>query len=120
MVVIEDEPLVQELLQDVFRAEGFTVTSVSYARAARRLDPAKSPDVILVDLMLPDMSGVQLAADLRENGFAHTPMIAMSADRIALLLAARSGLFQDTIAKPFELSTLVDMVGKYAGYYVTV
>jgi two-component system, OmpR family, response regulator len=119
IVVVEDEPYVQELLRDVLQAEGFSVVGLSHAQACRRAETVGEPDLILIDLMLPDMTGMQLAAELREIGHEHTPMVAISADRIALLFAARSGLFQDTVAKPFDLSTLLDSIQQYAGRYVT-
>jgi DNA-binding response OmpR family regulator len=119
VVVIEDEPVVQDLLRDVLEAEGYDVLGLATAGAARTLRPADVADLFLVDLMLPDGRGVQLAADLRESGFAHVPMVAMSADRLALLLASRSGLFQEAIAKPFDLYTLLDAVGAHVGQYVT-
>jgi CheY-like chemotaxis protein len=83
------------------------------------IDPDVNPGLILVDLMLPGETGLQLARELRDGPFSHTPMIAISADRLALLFAARSGLFQDTIAKPFELASFLETTQHYVGRYVT-
>ena len=47
---------------------------------------------------------------LEEEGFADTPMIAMSASPEVLQDAARSGLFQETIGKPFDLQELIDVM----------
>lgn len=117
IVVVEDEPSVQELLRDVLEPEGYNILSVSHPNALE-IQPTDDIDLILVDLMLPETSGVQLAGQLRQSGFAHTPIIAMSASKILLHVAEESALFQETIAKPFDLSTLLESVRHYAGRYV--
>lgn len=117
VVVVEDEPFVQELLRDVLEPEGFSVVAVSHPDALH-IDPADDVDLILIDLMLPTRSGVKLAGQLRANGFAHTPIVAISASQIMLHVAAESGLFQGTLSKPFDLNLLLDCVHQYAGRYL--
>jgi two-component system, OmpR family, response regulator len=118
ILVIEDEPSVTELLCDVLQSEGFVIQSMDHPGAAHAIDVANPPDLILMDLMLPDESGIQLASQLRREGFAHTPMIAMSASQMKLHFAEESGLFQGSIAKPFEVETLIDAVRRFRGLYV--
>ncbi len=118
IVVVEDEPDVADLLCDVLEPEGYSVFHLSHPDQAYSLDPAMDPDLVLMDLMLPRLDGVKLAGLLRESGFDHTPMIAMSASRIMLHLAAESGHFQHTLAKPFDLTELLDCVESYAGRYI--
>jgi CheY-like chemotaxis protein len=78
------------------------------------IDAAVSPALFLVDVMLPGMSGIELAEQLRAGGFARTPMIAMSASPGMLRAAAESRLFQEILPKPFDLTTLLDCVGRFA------
>ena len=119
ITVIEDDPLVQGLIRDVLESEGDTVLTVAHGGTAQAiLDPTET-DLILVDMMLPDMPGTQLAAALREKGCAHIPVIAMSADDVNLVFAKRSALFQDAIRKPFHIDELLDIVERHAGRYVT-
>lgn len=80
----------------------------------QRVTQSAHPDVFLLDLMLPGMSGIDLARRLRDLGYLREPMIAMSASPRMLNAANRSGLFQETLAKPFDLSTLLDTVERYA------
>ena len=117
IVVIEDEPSVQELLRDILEPQGYAVVSFDHPRALE-LDPNQDVDLILMDLMLPAQSGVQLAGKLRAAGFRHTPIIAMSASRIMLHVAAESGFFQETVSKPFDVGDLLRCVRQYAGRYV--
>lgn len=119
IVVIEDEPCIYELLDDVLSARGFTLTWVEHPNNVQSLDRGIEPDLILMDLMLPGLDGVKLAGQLREAGFSHTPIVALSASRIMLHFARESALFQDCLAKPFDLGALLDCVSYYAGRYVT-
>jgi DNA-binding response OmpR family regulator len=114
VVVIEDEPSVLKMLEDVLRHHGCTVIGFPYPEMVHTLGDDIHPDVFLVDVMLPGMSGVELAAQLRECGFANTPMIAMSASPLLLAVAAGSDLFDSTIAKPFDLSYLLDSIARFA------
>jgi CheY-like chemotaxis protein len=63
--------------------------------------------------MLPGENGIQLARRLRSHGFATTPMIAMSASMSMAHCALESGLFEETIYKPFDLATLLEAVDRY-------
>ncbi|GAC1635429.1 MAG: hypothetical protein NVS4B2_22890 [Chloroflexota bacterium] len=119
ITVIEDEPEIAELLCDVLGAEGSHIVSLSHPAAAEGIDLEQPPDLILMDLMLPEMDGIKLAGWLRHNGFAHTPMVAMSASRIMLHFAGESNLFQDVVAKPFDIDRLIECVRRYVGMYVS-
>lgn len=110
IAVIEDEPAVQTLLRDVLQVEGYSVLSFGHGGAAQEILQGYPVDAILVDLMLPDTSGSRVAAWLREHGHARTPMVAMSADHSQLLFARRSGVFDETMRKPFDVDELLDLV----------
>jgi two-component system response regulator MtrA len=108
-VIVEDDPDILELLTDILAGEEFRV--VAHARpdldAIRR--DAAHPALFLLDLMLPGMSGIDLARQLRDI-YPGAPIVGLSASRLMLEVAARSGLFQELIAKPFNLCTLLDVV----------
>jgi CheY-like chemotaxis protein len=114
IVVVEDETELLYLLHDVLEEEGFEVIALSRPDLSTMLDANLKPDLFLIDLMLPGISGVELAQQLRERGFAATPMIAMSASDLMIRLATESRLFQASVSKPFELSALLDCVKRYA------
>ena len=119
IVVVEDEIGVQSMLCDVIQSVGDTVLGVEHAGTALALLKNTNVDLIVIDLMLPDMPGTHLAAALREDGQTHTPMIAISADYANLLSARRSGLFQEVIRKPFDVDELLRLVDVHAGTYIT-
>lgn len=119
VIVVEDEPAITEMIRDVLTSRGFAVSSAHHGCQLAELDPYDPPDLILLDILLPNVGGDRLARILRQKGFAHTPIVAMSADNLLLHLAGRSGLFQDTLPKPFDIRDLIACVERHAGMYVT-
>ena len=68
ILVVEDEPAIQTLLEVNLRRAGYRVAQASDAATARKLVDAELPDLILLDWMLPGMSGVDFARRLRSDG----------------------------------------------------
>lgn len=113
VVVVEDEVDLLDLVTQVLLEEGLQVVGVDHPGAVDVLDHCQ-PDVFLVDLMLPGTTGFEFAALLRKRGFDTVPMIAMSASNVLLRAAANSDLFIKTLAKPFDVDTLLSTVSAYA------
>src|SRR5947209_16317015 len=101
VTIVDDEPILLELICDCLHDEGHEVTGIGHPKLAVGLPLSPRPDLFLIDLMLPVMSGVQLAHELQTHGFVDTPMIAISASTSMLQQAISSGLFHSTLAKPF-------------------
>src|SRR5690242_6893284 len=80
ILVVDDEPAVRRLLSDLFASEGYLVTEAADGlRALDRLREA-CPDVVILDLMMPVMSGWAFAEECRRiDGFREVPIIAISA-----------------------------------------
>lgn len=115
IVVVDDEPDLRSLLHTVLADAGYDVQSFSHPVPVIQLAEAeKRPDLFLIDIMLPHMSGITLAAELRARGFKDTPKIAMSASTHMIRTAAESGLFDTTLEKPFDIDTLLDAVEELA------
>lgn len=114
VVVIEDEPMLLEMISDVLAADGLVVTSVPYPDLDVKAWP-QAVDVFLIDLMLPDHSGVETAIWLDAHGFRETPKICMSASSQVLRDAAASRLFDAVMPKPFDLSELIGTVRRLLG-----
>lgn len=112
--VVEDEQSILELLCDTLQLEGYRVVGFAYPPSPQTLESQEEPELILVDLMLPGINGIELARRLRADGFPSTPMVAMSASNGMLKAASEAHIFEDTLPKPFDLSTLLDTVERYA------
>jgi two-component system phosphate regulon response regulator PhoB len=115
VVVIDDERDLLELLCHVLGEAGFPVLCLDRPQEPERLLVAGSPSVFLIDIMLPGKSGIEVAQELRADGFPQTPMIAMSASTLMIKVAEDTGLFDETISKPFELDQLLGTVARLAG-----
>jgi DNA-binding response OmpR family regulator len=109
-LVIEDEPGIVDFVRRGMEAEGFSVTSALDGREGERLALAGGFDVVILDLMLPGRSGLEILASLQRARPA-LPVIVLTArgeieDRVAGLDAGAV----DYLVKPFSLAELVARV----------
>jgi CheY-like chemotaxis protein len=111
-VVIEDDPAVLDVICDVLQLEGYTVVGLKQSPLAETLRATTASAVFLIDIMLGEANGIEVAESLRRGGFPDSPMVAMSASKHMVAEAQGTGLFQETLGKPFDLDTLVDAVGR--------
>ena len=109
ILVIEDDPSVRRVVSKNLAAHGFRVATASAGREGLELDPTFHSDLVLLDLGLPDISGVDVIAELRAR--TTTPIIVLSirgseADKVrALDLGA-----DDYLTKPFGVNELLARV----------
>ncbi|MFI6094381.1 response regulator transcription factor [Lentzea sp. NPDC051213] len=110
LLVVEDEPSIRELLCASLRFAGFTVTSAGTGGEALLLARTDSPDLVLLDVMLPDRDGFEVVRRLRSGG-VHVPVLYLTArdsedDRITGLTIGGDGY----ITKPFSLEEVIARV----------
>jgi CheY-like chemotaxis protein len=110
VVVIDDDPGVLDVVCEVLKLEGYSVVPLEQPQPPEHLRAMAPPSVFLIDIMLGGTSGIEVADWLRRCGFPDTPMVAMSASQYMVTEAQGTGLFQETLSKPFELDTLVDVI----------
>jgi CheY-like chemotaxis protein len=115
IMVVDDDHEFQQLMKAVFSDLGeFAVCSCLYGRAAPSLAKQKRPDLVILDLAMPDMDGWEVLASLRvQPETASIPVLIVSAavnrlrrkpkdaDRLGKVI---------TLEKPFDLTTLTDSV----------
>jgi DNA-binding response OmpR family regulator len=114
ILVVEDHPESAELLQMILEDKGYEARCVGTGRDALRLLAAQSPDktpewrpdLILLDLRLPDMNGVELARELRKSRRSIPPVILLSADSPQVLEDAASSVGAEAVRKPFDFDEL--------------
>ncbi len=117
VLVVDDDERNQKLAQDVLRRSGFRTIEAASGAAAVALAGDRQPDVVLLDLRLPDMDGRDVARALREEErTAHIPVVALTAlrypDGSARLLA--NG-FSGYLEKPIDVRAFPDQVRGYCG-----
>lgn len=105
ILVIDDEPQILRALRAILTAQ-FRVSVAAYGEEGLTLAAAQAPDVIILDLGLPDMDGVEVCARLRE--WTQTPIIVLSArDAEQDKVAALDSGADDYLTKPFGIEELL-------------
>lgn len=109
ILIVEDEKKIAELVTFYLEKEGYTVLSTARGRQALDIVSKHPVSLVLLDLMLPDMSGEEVCAAMRENH--HIPLIMMTAkaDEQSVLDGLNSGA-DDYVTKPFSPRQLVARV----------
>ncbi len=106
ILVVDDEPQIHRFLRPALEAAGYRVERADTAAEGLRLAAARSPDVVLLDLGLPDMDGQEVLARLR--AFSPVPLIVVSArDREAEKIMALDAGADDYVEKPFSVGELL-------------
>jgi CheY-like chemotaxis protein len=114
IVVVDDERELRDLMSAVLEDEGYRVVSFAHPVPVTRLQETEEhPHLFLIDIMLPEMNGIELAQRLASGGYDGTPKIAMSASRQCVSDARSSNLFDAALEKPFEIDDLLDVVERY-------
>jgi DNA-binding response OmpR family regulator len=117
VLIVDDEPKIRELVRSYLERDGYRVLEADTGRGALEVASRAEPDLIVLDLMLPDLSGEAVARSIRD--VASTPIIMLTAkagedDRVAGL---RLGA-DDYLVKPFsprELVARIEAVLRRAG-----
>ena len=106
ILIVEDDSSLAQIVRDNLLMDGFEVECASQANHALKLYRSFVPDLVLLDVMLPDLSGFELAGVLRHGG--KTPIIILSArgEKTDKLTGLRLGA-DDYITKPFDMEELV-------------
>jgi len=106
VLVVDDEPSFREGLRQALRNEGFAVHLAADGEEALDLFRSVSPDLVLLDVMLPRMSGIDVCREIRAAG--STPVIMVSArnEEIDAVVALEVGA-DDYVAKPYRVRELV-------------
>lgn len=129
LLVVDDEATVRELLSATLRFAGFQVTSAATATDAVAAATEESPDLILLDVMLPDMDGFEVVRRLRANNsqgrHGPVPVLFLTArDQQADKVTGLSLGADDYVTKPFDLEELVARIRailrRTTGYHAEV
>jgi PAS domain S-box-containing protein len=115
ILVVEDNPITLEMIQVALESEGYTVLLAGDGHTALLWAEEQRPDLVLQDLLLPDMDGFELVQRLRAlPGGAEIPILAFSG-YLSKMEQARSQQvgFTDYLFKPVEPSRLVQIIRAY-------
>ncbi|PBB35581.1 DNA-binding response regulator [Mesorhizobium sp. WSM3864] len=107
ILVVDDEPPIRRLLRVGLGSQGYAVSEAPNAKAAIDLMQAQRPDLILLDLGLPGMTGLELLGKWRDDGL-DIPVVILSSrtDEAGIVQALEIGA-DDYVTKPFGMNELV-------------
>jgi len=104
MLIVDDERDICELLEEFFKTKGFSVLSAFSGEEALDQLGQNPPDVILLDILLPGISGLEVLRRIKER-HPHTRVIMVtSLDRVELKTEALEHGAADFVLKPFDFS----------------
>ncbi|ASJ71468.1 sigma-54-dependent transcriptional regulator [Granulosicoccus antarcticus] len=113
VLVVDDEPDIRSLLQEILEDEGYAVSTADTAAAAQACIEEARPDLVLLDIWMPDMDGVTLLKSWKRAGTLDFPVIMISGHGTVetAVEATRHGAV-DFIEKPLSLAKLLLTVEK--------
>lgn len=115
IVCIEDDPKTIDLVKLILKKEGFEVTGVDNGRDGLSVIEEIHPDLVLLDLMMPDMDGWEVYQSMRANeSMRQVPVIVLTAkaQSIDKVLGLHIAKVDDYITKPFSPGELIQSVRK--------
>lgn len=114
VLVVDDDPVIQKLLQVNFEMEGFTVLTAGDGEAGLAKAQAERPDAIVLDVMMPKMDGLEVARRLKNDPATQSiPIVLLSAkaQQADVQAGAATGA-DDYLTKPFDPLELLQRVGE--------
>ena len=107
VLVVDDDRDLCDLLADFLVEEGYIVTKAYAGQEAIDAARLSTPDAVLLDLLLPDISGVHVGRALREiPGAGNLPIVIISGDRAALARSTAELGAHSFLEKPFSLTAV--------------
>ena len=115
VLVVEDTPLNMELIIEILDGQGFEIDSAEDGEKALKLVEKKLYDIILMDIELPGMDGIEVAKNIKtKSAYKDVPVLALTAyamkgDKERLLGKG----FNDYLPKPIDVSNFMEILKKY-------
>jgi DNA-binding response OmpR family regulator len=111
VLVVDDEPTIGEIVSRYLERAGYATTTAADGLEAVRIADEQRPDLVVLDVMLPQLDGLQVLRHLREGEDGPTPVILLTAkgEQEDKLAGLRNGA-DDYVVKPFSPSELVARV----------
>jgi CheY-like chemotaxis protein len=111
ILIVDDDPVIRTLLTDYLSSQGFDVRTLAQAGDCLESLRAEAPDLLIIDMIMPDMTGLQVLEELAdESQLSELPVIMLSANVEADLQQAGSAQVDRYIQKPFELKVILEAV----------
>ena len=107
ILVVDDEPSIVDAVATTLRYEGFDVREASTGRSALNAAQEAPPDLIVLDVMLPDLDGIEVTRRLRADGIRVPVLFLTARDSVDDKIAGLTVGGDDYVTKPFSLAEIV-------------
>ena len=107
ILVVDDEPSIVDAVATSLSYEGFAVETASTGRAALTIAQERPPDLIVLDIMLPDLSGIEVVQRLRQDGIRVPILFLTAKDAVEDKVRGLTVGGDDYVTKPFSLAEVV-------------
>ncbi|NRQ38652.1 response regulator transcription factor [Nonomuraea sp. NN258] len=107
VLVVDDEPNIRELLSEALGLNGFSVRTAAGGRAALEAVARERPDILVLDVMLPDLDGFTVARRLRERQDGPLVLFLTAKDAVSDRITGLTAGGDDYVTKPFSLEEVV-------------
>lgn len=113
ILVVDDEPDIRELVKDILEDESYEVEVAENGEAARNAFARRTPDLVLLDIWMPDIDGITLLREWSSGGAPDCPVVVMSGhgNLETAVEATRLGA-HDFVQKPISLAKLLSIVSQ--------
>lgn len=105
MLLVDDEPLIREMVAEALEADGLRVVTAADGREALQRARDERPDLVLLDLMLPGLSGMEVCRILRRESDVPIIMLTARGSEVDKVVGLELGA-DDYVTKPFSLREL--------------
>ena len=111
ILVVDDEPDIRFLLKEILEDEGYVVDIAEHAKAANEIRRSITPDLVLLDIWMPEIDGVTLLKEWKSSASDHCPVVMMSGHGTVetAVEATRLGAY-DFVEKPLSMAKLLSTV----------
>lgn len=110
ILVVDDEPSIVDAVATSLRYEGFEVEEAKTGRLALAAAQERTPDLIVLDIMLPDLDGLEVTRRLRQDGIRVPVLFLTARDAVEDKVAGLTVGGDDYVTKPFALAEIVARV----------
>jgi two-component system OmpR family response regulator len=107
VLVVDDEPVLAEMVSMALRYEGWNIATAGDGSAAIAAARADRPDVVVLDVMLPDMSGLDVLHRLRQENPGLPVLLLTAKDAVEDRIAGLTAGGDDYVTKPFSIEEVV-------------
>ncbi|MES2457771.1 MAG: response regulator [Bacteroidota bacterium] len=110
--IVEDDDDIRFIVEYILVESGYSVSSSATAAAFKEYMSRDSPDLILLDVMLPDGNGIQLCRELKMDAKTKEILVIIMSAHAAARAVLEEACADDFVSKPFDLDYLLERVKK--------